>query len=41
MKLNAYNRKTGKFVDSITNPSKEGEQYFRQDFADCKIVKWG
>lgn len=37
MKLIAYDKKTGEYIDSITTFDAETVMYFKQDFRDCKI----
>ena len=36
-RLTAYDKKTGEYIDSITNPTPKGARWFREDFAMCEI----
>lgn len=39
MRLVAYDKRTGEYVDSITSNDSETLAYFRQDFSMCKILQ--
>ena len=39
MRLTAYDKKTLKYVDSITSNDNEVITNFREDFKKCKVVE--
>lgn len=37
MRLVAYDKKTGKYIDSLTTSNAQHASEFKEDFKDCRV----